>query len=425
MSAASPGTPPPTESLSSPVRRRTGTIGVGIAIAIAVLLLLVGIGAGYSAGNSLSKTRTSSSTTLQLTETGSSLLYPLMVSWGPNYTAYNSQVVLAPESTGSGTGQSYAESGLVNIGASDAFLSNASVTNLINFPVAISAQLIYYNLPGITAHLNLNGTVIAMIYGGAITTWDNPLILAAQAPGVQTQLKALASETIVPLKRSDSSGDTFLFSSLCYLSWTGWPYKFSTGALSGSPWTGETGNSGMVKGLQTTVDSIGYVGISYENGATGITYAAVGDNSTLANGTYAAAAANYILPSAANISEDANLGLTHLQFSHYQLAVSLILGGSPAGAVNRTAGAGGTAPGSECPYPIVNLEYALIKTSPTGTTVTATALQATVLFLQWAISHGNYAPSGAASSYIDLVNFIPLTPEVIGYDQQELASIQG
>ncbi len=422
MSGQNSAGAPQNDSLSTPTRKRSGTVGMAAALGIAVVLLVVGLAAGYYLGNS--QVKGASTTTIQITETGSSLLYPLMVSWGPNYTAHNPQVVLAPESTGSGTGQSYAEQGLVNIGASDGYLSNASATNLLNLPVAFSAQLIYYNLPGITAHLNLNGTVLAMIYQGTITTWDNPLILAAQSSGVQAQLKGLASETIVPIKRSDSSGDTFLFSSLCYMSWAGWTYKYSTSALSGTPWTGANQNSGVVTALQKTTDSIGYVGISYESAATGLQYAAVGDNLSL-SATGGIDSANYILPSAQNVSEDANLGLTHLQFSQYQVAVNLILGGSPGGAINLTGGAGGTNPasGSTTPYPIVNLEYTLIKMAPTGKTVTSSALAATVLFLQWAISYGNFAPNGAPSSYLDLVNFIPLTPAVIGYDQQELAQV--
>lgn len=422
MSAPNTGGTPETEKLSTPTRRRSGTIGTGVAIAIAIVLLIVGVGAGYYIGNSTKSN--SSASTIQLTETGSSLLFPLMVSWGPNYTSYNSQVVLAPASTGSGTGQSYAENGLVNIGASDGYLANASATSLLNLPVAFSAQLIYYNLPGITAHLNLNGSVLAKIYEGTITKWNDPEILAAQSSAVQTKLNGLSSQTIVPIKRSDSSGDTFLFSSLCYMSWSGWTYKYSTSALSGSPWTGANGNSGVVQALIKTSDSIGYVGISYESAATGLGYAAVGDNQSL-TASGGIDPANYILPSAQNVSNDANLGLTHLQFSQYQLAVSLILGGSPAGAINLISGAGGTnsAPGLPA-YPIVNLEYTLIKTSPTGKTVTSSALTATVHFLQWAISYGNFAPNGAPSSYINVVNFIPLTPEVIGYDQQELAQVQ-
>lgn len=424
MSTQSPTGTSPAEQFSAPERRRSGTVGAGVAIAIAIVLLLVGIAGGYFLGTSLTKSSQGGST-VQITETGSSLLYPLMKVWGPNYTAYNPGVVLSPASTGSGTGQSYAETALVNIGSTDGYLANASATNLINVPVAISAQLIYYNLPGITAHLNLNGTVLAMIYEGTITKWNDPRILAAQPSSVQAQLNGLASQAISPVKRSDASGDTFLFSSLCYMSWSGWTYSYSTSALSGSPWVGANQNSGVVAALQKQTGSIGYVGISYESAATGLSYAAVGDNNTLRNGTYPGHAADYVLPSAANISADANLGLTHLEFSQYQLAVSLILGGSPAGAINLLHGNGGSAPPTgTSPYPIVNLEYTLIKTAPTGNTVTSQALTATVLFLQWAISFGNFAPNGQPSAYLNVVNFIPLTAAVIGYDQQELAQVQ-
>jgi phosphate transport system substrate-binding protein len=434
-SSGSATNPPPADNLSGTGRsKRASTIGMGVAIAIAIVLLLVGLAGGYFLYPAVNKSTSSSTGTsqIQITETGSSLLYPLMEKFGPAYTAYNPNVVLSPASTGSGTGQSYAEQGLINIGASDGYLANASATNLINVPVAISAQLIWYNLPGVTAHLNLNGTVLAMIYNGSITTWTNPLIMSAQSTTVQGQLTSFASanpsdNTITVVKRADSSGDTFLFTSMCYMSWSGWPYGYSTSALSGltgSHVLPETGNSGMVTGVQSQIGAIAYVGISYTPSGSGINYAALGDDNSL-SASGGVDAANYVLPSSANISQDANLGLTHLQYSTYQLAVSLILGGSPAGAINLTKGGGGTAPTSQypTPYPDANLEYTLIKTAPTGNTVTSTALAATVLFLQWAISYGNYQAGGVTSSYLTSVNFVPLTPEVQGYDQQELASV--
>ena len=416
-----PANTPPAEQLSSPSRRRSGTVGTGVAIAIAVVLLIVGIGAGYFVGYDAHKSSTTSTPTL--TETGSSLLYPLMTRWAGNYSA----ATISAASTGSGTGQSDAELGIVNIGASDGYLTNASQTGLINVPVAISAQLIYYNLPGITAHLNLNGTILAMIYNGTITTWNDPLILAAQSSTVQGQLNGLSSETISPIVRADSSGDSFLFSSLCYMSWSQWSFGYGTKVLETDPHaTGADGNTGVVAALASTKNSIGYVGISYESLATsdGLVYAALGDN--LANSASGGVtASNYILPSAANISQDANLGLTHLQYSTYGLAVSLILGGSQAGAVNLTLGGGGTNPGGAytTPYPDANLEYTLIKTAPVGPTVTSTNLAATVQFLEWAISVGNYAAGGANSVWITAVNFVTLTPEVVGYDMQELATV--
>jgi phosphate transport system substrate-binding protein len=431
-STSNAGTPPTSGDLSgSTTRRRSGTIGTGIAIAIAVVLLIVGIGAGYGIGATLNKS-SSSTTTIDLTETGSSLLYPLFNDyWFPNYTAPN--VVLSADSTGSGTGQTSAELGLVNIGASDAYLANASATNLINFPVAISAQLIYYNLPTVTGHINLNGTILGEIYAGDITTWNNPLILAAQNTTIAGELTALTSQTIYVTARSDSSGDTYLFTSYCYMSWGGFPYKPSTASmsLSGVPSSNVLfgdGNSGMVTKASGQPGAIAYIGISYEASAAsaGLQYAAVGNNYTVADGTYASAAADYVLPTTTTVSNDANLGLTHLDYATYGLALTLIMGGVPGTLTPTTGGAGGTDPAAGVPaYPIVNLEYALIKTVPSGNVVTAAALSATVTFMHWALSYGNYDSAGTASAWINAVHFVPLTPEVIGYDLTALASVSG
>ncbi|HTT15532.1 MAG TPA: substrate-binding domain-containing protein [Thermoplasmata archaeon] len=433
--ASNAGTPTgPSDQLSgasSSPRRRSGTVGVGVAIAIAVILLLVGIAGGYFIGKG---TTSSSSTTINLTETGSSLLYPLFNDyWFPNYTAPN--VVLSADSTGSGTGQSSAEQGLVNIGASDAYLANASQTNLINFPVAISAQLIYYNLPGVNGHINFNGTLLGMIYAGQITTWDNPLILAAQNTTIAGELTGLSSQTIYVVARSDSSGDTYLFTSYCYMSWAGFPYKPATASmsLSGVPSANVLfgdGNSGMVTKAQGQPGSIAYIGISYEASAAsaGLQYAAVGDNLTVANGAYAVSGSDYILPTTATVSTDANLGLTHLDYGTYGLALTLIMGGVPGTLTPTTAGQGGTDPAAAAPatqpYPIVNLEYALIKTVSGGNVVTSAALAATVAFMHWALSYGNWNAQGSASNWINAVHFVPLTQEVIGYDMTALASVQ-
>jgi phosphate transport system substrate-binding protein len=395
-------------------------MSMGAAIGVAVVLLVVGLAGGYFLGTYLNKSSSSTSTTT-ITETGSSLLYPLMQSWGPNYTLYNPSTVLSPASSGSGTGQADAEGALVNIGASDGYLANASATNLVNIPVAISSQLIWYNLPGVTGHLNLNGTVLAMIYSGDITTWNNAWILAAN-PTQASVLNALSSETIHVIARGDSSGDTFLFTSYCDMSWSGWTFGAGNAVLSGDKTPGitfDTGNAGMVTGVEGQVGSIAYIGISYMNkiSGAGLGYAALGDNNAL-NATGGVNPANYVVWNTTNVAADAALGLTHLNFKAYGLAVTLILGGSPAGAINLTTGGGGTAPlPGTTPYPITNLEYTLIKLAPTGSVVTSSALGATVLFLQWAISYGNLP------QYLSPIGFVPLTPLVAGYDVQELATV--
>lgn len=408
-------TPPKTESLSTPTRRRSNQIGTGAAVAIAVVLLIVGIAGGYVLGVSLNKTST---TKVNITEAGSTLLEPLMQIWGPNYTKLvNSNVIVSASGGGSGLGQSESEAGTIDIGGSDAYVTGS--TGVVDVPVAISSQLVMYNLGPKFAdvHLNLNGTILAEIYDGTITTWNDPLIQNAN-PTV-----TLPSATIVPGVRTDSSGDTFLFSTYCDMSLKSWKYGSATNAFASSPYTGGSGNSGLIKYLNETKDSIGYIGISYQSVATsnGLGYAALGDNyanSALGGDVKANASAvnNYILWSAANVAEDANLALAHLDYAVDGLAITMILGGSPAGPTTIVAGSNGTNPTAtySTPYPIVNFEYALVKTAPASPSHQAYV----VAFLEWAIAYGNSA------TYLDKVNFVPLTPTIAGYDQEALSTVQ-
>ncbi|EQD62866.1 Periplasmic phosphate binding protein, partial [mine drainage metagenome] len=399
------------DSLIGPARhasRRRGP-STGVAVTLAVVLLIVGIGAGYAVGKYAGGASTAPGTsaggcTTTISETGSSLIYPYLQILSPNYTAQNPGICVSPASTGSGTGISSAESGIVDIGGTDAYLlpSIASQYNLINVPIAISAQLIVYHLPGITTHLNLNGTILAMIYQGAITTWNNPLIEAAN-PGV-----TLPGNTIVPLHRSDGSGDTFMFSSMCFLSWAGWTHSYGT-TISWPIGPGAQGNSGMVTTLTNTPYGIAYIGISYLSEVRAdaqLQYAALGDQNANVQGAVSSTGAgqqNYIMPSAQNISEDANLGLQNLEPP--SVAVSLILGGVP-GATDLVLGHGGTnaTAAYPTPYPDTNLEYTLISTHPSS----PSHQKGVVNFLEWALTYGG--------TYAASANFLPLTAEVIGYD---------
>jgi phosphate transport system substrate-binding protein len=412
MSAQNPSGTTSGDQISSPQRRRTNTVGMGVAIAIAVVLLVVGIAGGYFLGASLTKSSTS---TTNITEAGSTLLQPLMEIWGPAYTSnVNSHVTISPNGGGSGTGQSESEAGTIDIGASDAYTANN--LGVVDVPVAFSAQLVMYNLPGLNnVHLHLNGTILAEVYMGLITKWNDPMIAAAN-PGV-----SLPSATIIPVVRSDSSGDTYIFSVYCDMAYKPWIYGNSTKAFqSTAPASGfqsGSGNPGVITKLNSTPDSIGYVGISYETIALmygNVGYAALGDNeANSASG--GVVASNYVLPSAQNISDDANLALQYLNYASYGLALSLIMGGSPAGATTWATGGGGTNPTAQypTPYPIVNMEYTLIKTAPASTSHQAYVVQ----FIQWCISYGN------AATYLNQVNFIPLTPEIAGLDQQALQSV--
>jgi len=87
-----------------------------------------------------------------VSETGSTLLFPLLGAWAAAYQRLYPQVSITTGATGSGAGISGASAGTVNIGASDAYLSSGDMVKnptLLNIPLAISAQQVNYNLPGL------------------------------------------------------------------------------------------------------------------------------------------------------------------------------------------------------------------------------------------------------------------------------------
>ena len=131
---------------------------------------------------------TPAATPQTLTETGSTLLFPLMGAWATAYHQQHPSVSFTTAGTGSTAGITDASAGKVSIGASDAYLSSGDlVTNpsLLNVPLAISAQQVNYYLPGLSpgVHLKLDGAVLAQMYEGTITSWNDPAIRALN-PGV-------------------------------------------------------------------------------------------------------------------------------------------------------------------------------------------------------------------------------------------------
>jgi ABC-type phosphate transport system substrate-binding protein len=199
-------------------RSRAGKSAMAVSVAAAAVVALTACGSSpgsrppdvTQADASSSSAPAGASRTLA--ETGSSLMAPLFALWAPAYHARFSQVTLRTTSSSSGEGISSAAAGKADIGASDAFLSPATLakySSLVNIPLAVAALMVVYNVPGISgpAHLRLNGTVLARIFSGKIGRWDDPAI-AALNPGV-----TLPGAAIVPVHRADSSGSTFLFTS--------------------------------------------------------------------------------------------------------------------------------------------------------------------------------------------------------------------
>lgn len=321
-----------------------------------------------------------------LSETGSTLLFPLMGAWAAAYHRQYPNVSIAVAGTGSGAGIADASDGTASIGASDAYLSSGDLVKnptMLNIPLAISAQQVNYNLPSLApgVHLKLDGTVLAQMYEGKITRWNSPDI-AALNPGV-----TLPGTKVVPLHRSDSSGDTFLFTSYLATQYRVWNTAIGYGTTVAWPAVhgalAEHGNSGMLAGCQATVGCIAYIGISYLSKA----LAARLGEAQLANSL-----GQYELPTAATISS----------------AVTSFVSSTP---TNETISmVDGPASGG---YPIVNFEYAIVNTHQPS----ASRTRDIKAFLHWTITTGNSA------QYLSQVRFEPLPATVVSLSDDQIARI--
>jgi phosphate transport system substrate-binding protein len=323
-----------------------------------------------------------------LSESGSTLLYPLFTQWIPDYTKMVPDVGLTAAASGSGAGVGAVISGKALIGASDAYMSDEQFEQnpgIVNIPVAISAQTVNYNVPGLNDKgLKLSGRVLAGIYSGKITMWDAPEI-AKLNPGV-----ALPHQTVVPIRRSDASGDTFIFTQFLDFSTQPWEDKVGYGTLVDWPdVAGErtaAGNGDMVKTAASTPYSVVYVGISFRDA---IAKAGLG-TAQLENQS-----GKFLLPTVDTINAAAS---------------SLDARTPPDERLSLVF-----APGEDS-YPLINYEYLVVQTRQSDPQ-TAAAMRR---FLLWAVS----LQGGNASNYLDSVGFIPLPDFIRALSEKQIALIK-
>jgi phosphate transport system substrate-binding protein len=322
-----------------------------------------------------------------LNETGSTLLYPLFSTWVTQYTKSHPGVHINIGGTGSEAGIQQVLAGKVEIGASDAYMSDDEIrqhAQIINVPLAIAAQTVNYNVPGLNnVHLKLDGPTLAGIYTGAVRSWNAPQIVALN-PGV-----SLPNHGIVPIRRAEGSGDTFVFTQFLTFSTPSWENSQGYGTTISWPnVTGSAtavGNAGMVKAIQSTDYSIGYVGVSYSDS---IAQAKLG-TAALKNG-----AGEFVLPSVQTIMAGAaSLGARTPPDERLTLVF---------------------APASGA-YPLVNYEYAVVSVKQANPEIAAAIRR----FLLWTI-----VPSEDNQAWLTTAHFIPLPPHTWELSQAQIQSIK-
>lgn len=322
----------------------------------------------------------------QLNGAGSTFVFPLMDKWRVEYNKLHPDIQLNYQSIGSGAGINLAKQHTVDFAASDAPLSPANAAALpgtLTIPDSIGGITVSYNLPGVDSGLKLTGPVIADIFMGTITKWNDPAITQLN-PGVN-----LPDQSIVIAHRSDGSGTTFAFSD--YLSKVSPDWKSKIGVGTTVPWpvgTGGSGNAGVASIVKTTQYSIGYVELAYAL-QNKFTYVAVQN----ADGT------NFVMPSLETVSADA------------------------AGAVSNLPQADGdwsqvsiaNQPGHDS-YPISTLTYIMInKDLSTVNGMTLDKAKALVGMVNWMITDGQ--------QYSEPLLYPPLPDSIKTLDQQGLAQI--
>ena len=195
---------------------------------------------------------------------GATFPYPIYSKWFDEYTKVDPSVHFNYQSIGSGGGIMMLRNKTVDFGASDVPMNAAELARaggpVLQIPITLGGAGVAYNLPGIEKGLHLTREVIADIYLGKITKWNDPAI-ASLNPGMK-----LPDMAITVVHRSDGSGTTYIFTD--FLSNVSPEWKSKVGTNKDVQWpapssVGGKGNEGVAGLVKQTPGSIGYVELAY------------------------------------------------------------------------------------------------------------------------------------------------------------------
>jgi phosphate transport system substrate-binding protein len=316
---------------------------------------------------------------LTLTGAGSTFDAPFFNLAFARYHQEHPGVAISYSAVGSGAGITAFSAKQADFGASDVPMTTSEQAAakggpITQVPVALGGEGVIYNmnLPA-GARLHLTGTVLARIFLGQITSWNDPAITALN-PGIP-----LPSAPITVVHRSDSSGTTYIFSNYLSRADPAWAAKVGTGkTLSWPAGQGAEGNASVAAAVFRTPFSIGYVEQAYSRGLQ-LPFAAIRNQ-----------AGHYVTPSAQTVAAAAaqKPSITPADFS----------------IVDQ--------PGASS-YPISGYSWALVYTHHTG----QTKGRALVSMLDW-LTHRGQAYAAAAS-------YVPLPPRVQQLAHRMLQRITG
>ncbi len=197
---------------------------------------------------------------------GATFPYPMYSKWFSEYRKVHPEVQINYQSIGSGGGIRQVTEGTVEFGASDMPMTDDQLkeaqaklkTKVLNIPTVLGAVVPAYNIPGVTGEVKFTPEILAGIFLGKISNWNDPAI-AAVNPGVK-----FPNQDIIVVHRSDGSGTTFVWTD--YLSKVSPDWKSQVGSSTSVRWPkgmGGKGNENVAGLIRQLPGSIGYVELIY------------------------------------------------------------------------------------------------------------------------------------------------------------------
>jgi phosphate transport system substrate-binding protein len=237
-----------------------GILKIISSAAVLAAIMLAGCQGTNAGGNTAANGSGATSGATAITGAGSTFVYPVLSAWSGDYSKANS-VQVNYQSIGSGGGIAQIKAGTVDFGATDKPLApdELSAAGLAQFPVIVGGVVPVVHIDGIAkGQLKLTAPVLADIYAGKITSWNDPAIVKTNAG-----LKLPAAKISV-VHRSDGSGTTFNFTH--FLSQVSPTWKAGPGDGTSVSWpvgVGGKGNEGVAAYVDQIPNSIGYVEYAY------------------------------------------------------------------------------------------------------------------------------------------------------------------
>lgn len=317
---------------------------------------------------------------VQLQGAGATFPYTLYSKWASEYNKVNPNVQINYQSVGSGTGINQIIKKTVDFGATDApmneeQLGQAKATggDILHIPTVLGAVVVTYNLPEAPKGLKLTGDVVADIFLGKITKWNDPKI-------TKNNPTFKFDGDILVVRRSDGSGTTSIFTD--YLSKVSPDFKTKVGQGTSVNWPvgiGGKGNEGVTGAVKQTPGSIGYVELIYA------------ENNKLPYATIKNQVGSFVAPNLKSVTSAAQGALKNMP-ADFRVSIT-----NPAGTES---------------YPIAGFTYLLVYKAQTD----AVKGPELVKFLEWAMKDGQ----GFAEGLL----FSPLPKELVKKVEAKIKSIE-